>query len=312
MRFHMILLMTLPPGNDDDITADSDYTQPAPPAMPDATGLTRPMPSPYLGATGAPPPPPATGPTPMWRAAGAPVAQRAASRPTGLLVVAGVLVAVAIIAFAGAALALIQHGNGTPGNTSAAKIVATNTPMPTATKSPTATPTVAPTNTPGDGNSRIPLPPDGFQQYIEPGNLWGLNIPNNTTPMPSGPSTDGLYQQQVQISLAPSMTQFNVFDLAQPVQDGQFTAFWSQLLQDANIPPLEQPTYAGTHSYHKISWQVWQSEATPGQISQVMLLYHKHDGVATAIVIITASDNFATGDMPQTLDEMLNSFTYLS
>jgi hypothetical protein len=309
MRFQPIVLMTLPPG--DDAYTDDEYTRPASPGMPDTNSLTRPMQSPYVGVPSAPPPP-ITGPAPLWRPDGTPrmVPSAATSRPTGLLVVAGLLAAVAILAFGGVAFALVQHSNDTsPGNTTVAHAAATNTPPPT--KAPTATPTQATTAT-AEGTGQIPLPPDGFMQYIEsPGGLWGLDIPNNTNAAPGNASPDNLYQQETVFAIQAG-SEFDVFDLAQPVHSGQFHAFWQQLLQEAGVPDTVSLTAAGSQEYNGMSWQVWQTQSTFGQMGQLKLLYHKHGSQATAIIITTTGGDGIDGDTQQTIDDMLNSFTYLS
>lgn len=314
MRFHPILLMTLPPGDADDTRSEIDYTRPAPPAIPDTNSVTGPMPSPYAGTTSAPPPPPPTGSAPIWRPAGMSAGQRAVapSRPIGLLVVAGVLVAVALIAFGGIALVLAQHAGGNASiNTSAAKIGATNTPKATATTSPTATPTTAPTETPSEGDNQIPPPPPGFQQYTEEsGGIWGLDIPDGMNPMSQNGSDGAVFQQQTTFPVSP-VVRFDIFDLSQPVGKGDFSAFWRQIKQAVGVP-ANIPVYAAGNETYSLNWQVWQTQSSFGQLQQVKLLYHKNGDQATAIAIVGMGSTAIDNPTAQVITDMLNSFTYLS
>jgi hypothetical protein len=302
MRFPLILIMALPPSDDDLTVPGAMYT-------PDAGDGTQPLASPYQGDAGAPPPPP-TGPAPQWRPAQAPLRPPAPKGQGGLLFVAGALVAVALLAFAGIAFALAQV-NGNPQHTNTVAYGATSTPHPTTTSAttPTVSPTTAPTIVPTSSSAPgLPPAPPGFTAYTSSDGIWGLNYPQGANIQTTTTQTDRGDVPTTTFALDYGAT-FAVFDMPQRANKiQQVLNLVATALNADNVQIVEQ----GTLPLPSITWQEVRVMATvDGEPINADLYYAPHAGGATVISMSAPPDQYALAN--ETLFQtMLLSFTYLS
>ena len=299
MLFRPILLMTLPPGDD-------DLTRPGEPYIPDIASTTQPMASPYQGDPGAPPPPPATGPVPAWRPARVPRPVDASAGSNGLLFVAGMLIAVALIAAVGIAFALAQNlGTPTPTHSTVAQGT-TTTPMPgqTATSAATAAPA---TSTPQPTSAPSTQP--GFVTYTGDA-IWtiqypaGANVQMQTATTPQGipvPTT----------TFTTPHSQFQISDLPVQVPGDQAQSILQQIADSLGLEDI-QIVSQGPMQIGNYTWQTLHIRATQGATRfEAILLYTTHDSGAT-IISMSAPVKFFDQANQDIFQPMMQSFTYTS
>lgn len=307
MRFQPILLMALPP-SDDDLTVPGASYRPEY-NLPDISDGTQPLTSPYLGDAGAPPPPPPTGPAPLWRPAPPPLPRASApGRQGGLIAVAAVLVAVALLAFAGVAFALSQASGNTSHPTVAHGATATPRPGASATSAPTVAPTTAPTAIPTSSSQNLPPAPPGFTGYTSSDGIWGLNYPQGADIQTSMTPTQRGNVPTTAFALDYGAT-FTVFDLPHSANKTQqvismvATALHADNLQIFDTGNLPTPN---------ITWQIVRVSGTvDDQPIQATLLYTIHNGGATVISMSATPDQYATAN-DMLFQPMILSFTYLT
>jgi hypothetical protein len=223
-----------------------------------------------------------------------------------LLFIAGMLVAVALVAFAGIAFALSQNKGGSPhGNGNTAQ-VGTATPAPT--KAPTQAPTTVPTIAPTPQPTNAPANQPGFVAYTGDPN-WTIQYPNGTNVQTGSISQQGI--PVLSTTFATRHSQFEIFDLPVQVPSDQAQGLLNQIAAQLGAQDI-QILSQGSVQHGANTWQSLHIRATANDTHfEAILLYTTHNSGSTIINMSAPVKNFGQAN-DDIFQPMIQSFAYTS